>query len=249
MKKHFLFLYLTFFFLPCNSIFSKDIKVLLLVIASDNRPIFKELQKIWTSYMYSDPEHIEVYFIKGDPKLPVEYSFQENVLWTKTKEGYIPGVINKTIVAMEAILPKIKDFDYIIRTNLSTFFIFPRLLTFLETCPPKGVYGGFEIKKYGIVNGSCILMSPDIVEKLVQNKHFFLDNTSAIDDRLIGFFLKDKEIPIYPINRLDILTIDTWNKVKNNLPTDIFHLRIKSVDNLRLIDDINIHSQLIKMFY
>ena len=42
-----------------------NLKVLVLIITSDNLPVYPKLQKVWKSYMHSDPEHIEAYFIRG----------------------------------------------------------------------------------------------------------------------------------------------------------------------------------------
>ena len=110
-----------------------DVKVLVLIIANDT-PLYNELQKLWKSYMHLDRKHIEAYFIKADDRIEEPYEIRDDVLWIKTKDSLIPGVLNKTVLSFEAMLPRIKnEFDYIVRTNLSSFYIFPRLLNFLET--------------------------------------------------------------------------------------------------------------------
>ena len=80
-----------------------NLKVLVLIIASDQVPIYRELQEVWRSYMHSDPQHIEAYFIKGDPNLPSLYEIKEDVIWSRTEEGWSPGIINKTVLSLEAM--------------------------------------------------------------------------------------------------------------------------------------------------
>lgn len=43
----------------------KPIKLLVLIISSDNRPIYLEFEKLWRSYMHLNPEHVEAYFLKA----------------------------------------------------------------------------------------------------------------------------------------------------------------------------------------
>jgi hypothetical protein len=108
-----------------------NIKLLVLIIASEDLPVYVELQKIWRAYMHSFPANVDAYFIKGDPNLPTKYQFVDDVIWSQTVENLIPGLINKTVLSLEAMLPKLHQYDYVLRANLSSFFHFPRLLEFL----------------------------------------------------------------------------------------------------------------------
>lgn len=47
----------------------------------------------------------------------------------------IPGILNKTVKGLEFLQPCFSDFDYILRTNLSSFYVFPKLLNFLHQAP------------------------------------------------------------------------------------------------------------------
>ena len=123
----------------------RNLKILVLIIASDQVPLFEEFQKTWRAYMQEDPEHVEAYFIKGDPTLSQSYEIRGDTIWSRTEEGYVPesaGILNKTILSMKALLPKIRKSDYVLRTNLSSFFVFPRLLKFLEKLPSARCYCG-----------------------------------------------------------------------------------------------------------
>lgn len=226
----------------------KEIKVLVLIIASDNTPIYSALQNIWRSYMHNDPEHIEAYFIKGNPDLSSEYEIDGDVIWSRTVENIMPGIVNKTILSLEALLPRIKgEFDYVLRTNLSSFYIFPRLLTFLQTCPTRRLYcsGGHA----HFASGSGFLMSPDVVEMLVAHKDELMNDISGNDDVVIGNFLYQRGVFVTHHPRIDILNVGDWNSIKNYIPNDVFQLRVKNDDHVRLSNDLYIQHQLLRMFY
>src|SRR6478672_11271514 len=88
-------------------------KILVLIIASDDEPCYIELQRIWRSYMHQDLDHVETYFIKADPSLPFQSVIDGDVIWSQSSETIIPGIINKTIMSMELLLPRIKtEFNY-----------------------------------------------------------------------------------------------------------------------------------------
>lgn len=232
-----------------NNTKSGEVKILVLIIASDDQPVYPELQKIWRSYMHNDPEHVEAYFIRGNPDLPSMYQIDGDILWSRTSESIIPGIINKTILSLEAFLPRIqKEFDYVLRTNLSSFYVFPKLLDFLKTCPRKGFYCGSDIGHVTTIASGCgFLISPDIAELFVNNKHHFLNNTSNYDDVVIGYFLGYRRIPLIHHKRITFTNLEDWHTQKSNL--DGFHFRVKNPDHLRLSDDVFMQMQLLNIFY
>jgi hypothetical protein len=228
---------------------NNSIRVLVLIIASDDQPVYPELQKIWRAYMHNDPEHVEAYFIRGNPHLSSSYKVEGDILWTPTAESIKPGILNKTILSLEAFLPRIREeFDYILRTNLSSFYVFPKLLEFLKTCPRKNFYGGSDIGHISTIGSGCgFLISPDVAELLVRNKHHFLNNRSDYDDVIIGCFLGSRKIPLVHHKRITFTKLADWQRQRNNL--DAFHFRVKNPDHLRLRDDVYIQAQLLNIFY
>ena len=78
---------------------SDGIKVLILIAASDDLPIYREAYKIWRAYMHLDPDHVEAYFIKADPNMSAECQIQEDVIFCRTPGVLSPGVLNKTILS------------------------------------------------------------------------------------------------------------------------------------------------------
>jgi len=234
----------------CQLKSKKDIKVLVLIIASDDYPIYIELQKIWRSYMHYNPKQVKAYFMKADPNLAAMSMIENDTIWSKTSETLVPGIINKTIQSMETLLPQIKtEFDYVLRTNLSSFYAFDRLLEFLETLPRENVYCG---TCYGEVpngaSGSGYILSSDMVELLVDNKNYFY-NQLIPDDVLVANFFKSRNIPARHHERIDLMPLSVWHNNKYFIPYDIFQFRVKNEAHLRLTDDTYVHCQLAKKFY
>lgn len=230
---------------------SRNIKLLILILASDDYPVYCELQKIWRAYMHSDPENIEAYFIKADPNLPSDCLIDGDIVWLKCEECIKPGIINKTIMSFEHFLPRIgTEFTYVLRTNLSSFYILPRLLTKLKTYPRRSFYCSADSGTSYTGSGAGYILSPDLVELLVNNKHHFLDNTSWYDDGLVGEFLNEKGIRVQRHDRIEFHSLQEWYAKKNTIGNLIFQCRIKGPTwDIRLQEDIYIHKELLKQYY
>lgn len=239
------------------SLMAKETKILVLAIASDDKPYYEELQKVWRSYMNYDLEHVEAYFIKADPNLTSAYKIENNTIWIKGEETYIPGLGDKTVLAMEAMMPRMKEFDFVVRTNLSSFYVFPRLLEFVKTLPKTRCYHACENKiiqsdgkpyiPFG--SGAGLIFSPDMAELMVKNKQELLGST-LVDDVLFGWFFHNKKIPLIVATRMDILDMPTWLTWKNYVPNNQYHFRLKNnSEHRRLTHEVQIHREMANMFY
>ena len=102
----------------------KHYKAVILVLASDNSPIYQEFRKIYQRYLNECPD-VKVLLVYGAGTL---FERQEyDLVYDDIVENYYPGMITKTLRAMEHI-DQTYDYDFLIRTNLSTFWDFTRLL-------------------------------------------------------------------------------------------------------------------------
>lgn len=232
-------------------------KLLVLIIASDNHPAYIELQKIWRAYMHLDPQHVEAYFIKGDPNLPHDFEIKGDTIWSKTQECFVPGIVNKTVLSLEALRDRRMEFDFVLRTNLSSFLVFPRVLKFLETLPKTRCYcstilRGGDDGSIVFGSGAGFFLSRDLAELMVEKKHLiFLNNCLYPDDVLVGYFYQHERVQMLPLGapRLDFPTLDTWLTGKDRIPADVFHIRTKHPDHLRTTHEVYIQAQLLQMFY
>lgn len=225
----------------------------MLIIASDQFPVYKRLQQGWVSYMGTDPEHIEAYFVRGDPHLNVPFKIKDRTIWIRTEEGWPPhhpGIINKTILAMEAFAPRLSEFSYILRTNLSSFYVFPRLLAYVQSLPKTRCYSATPIHPgHSIGSGAGFLLSSDLACLLIDNKQEFLDRVGLEDDQLIGQFLNRQGVSLIAHPRCDFLDLESFYRQRETLPSDVFQFRVKTDDADRFVQDVFIHAALFKTFY
>jgi hypothetical protein len=240
-------------------------KILVLIIASDNHPAFLPLQEIWRSYMRVDPENIEAYFIKSDPNLASANELIGDTIFSKIEESYKPGILKKTILSMEFMVASGRKFDYVLRTNLSSFYVFPRLLEFVNTLPEKNCYSACpllpandipaEFRQVPFGWGAGFILSRDLVELMVHHKEELFQRSSEIpDDVLIGHFFHKRNVAIMPCSCHTFLTYDAWLKNKDQIPKNAFHFRAKSHYVYRKLEDVYrdelaILSELKKNFY
>lgn len=216
-------------------------KVLMLILASDNLPIYRELQSIWRKYMSSNPD-IDCYFYKGDPKLTVDSRLDNDTLWIKIDER-LDTVYEKTIKAFNYFSNRMKDYDFVCRPNLSSFFVFDKYLDYCSTLPKSQCVSAFVGIHDGISfpSGCGFTMSSDVVLNLLQDNPKYV----VMDDVTIGAWLMSKNITIIPARRFDF-TNDRTEALIYVPIKDIFHYRVKN-SNRNL--DILIHSQLLKIYY
>jgi hypothetical protein len=230
---------------------TNNIRLLVLVLASDGLPVYIAEQDLWRSYMHYNPDQVTSFFIKGNPNLPSRYSCDRDIIWSKTSEGHTPhsaGIINKTVISLEALEQQLDNFDYIVRTNMSSFFIFPRMLEYLDTLPRENVYCGILGENY--VSGAGIIISTDIAKLILRYKNELLNNTTFIDDVLIGKFMERHNISMTGYTgRVDIASLGEWHKVKNFISTKAFHFRLVNLFGRRNTDEVYVYKQLINMFY
>lgn len=243
----------------CGAQHQHGIKTLILVVASDDYPIYIELQKFWRLYMHSNPDHIEVWFVKSNPQLSSKIQVIGDTIWCQEPDGFCHdncGIIMKTLDAFEYFLPRIrKEFNYVMRTNLSTFCVFPRLLNYLKTLPSTRCYAGTDVGE--VASGTGMIMSPDVVGLLMSRKDDILNHLPdhCLDDVTIGKFLLSYGIQFIPHNfRIGIYSPRDWECIKNVFPSSCFQVHIKTEDTRpprpsRIASDSVIHEDLLKMFY
>jgi hypothetical protein len=165
-------------------------RILILIISSENLPIYKKEKELWRTYMTSHSD-IDAYFIES--KTGISKTYVENqTIYTNGEESY-EQLIHKTLDALEFCMPS--QYDYIIRTNLSTVWDFNTLYRYLQNCPKEGFYAGqygpYYNKKtlqywFHFVGGMGIIMSKDVAVLLLENRAI-TESFRDIDDVDIGY--------------------------------------------------------------
>jgi hypothetical protein len=143
-------------------------KIIVIIIAS-HAEHYDEMINIWKKYMNSH-NNITSFFIMNDENISEPIVIKENIIYVKAKEDFIPGILDKTIKSIEYCLNNF-EFDFIYRTNLSSFLVLEKFYEFIS----KNNY----IEYGGVINthdnflfasGSGFFMSKYICEYLIHNQ-------------------------------------------------------------------------------
>jgi len=179
-------------------------KIVNLVLYNDDVKYVKMrniLQKHYAKY-----QNVTTIFYKYDNSLQNDIELCGDILNIKGQETYIPGILEKTIVAIEYILKNVRDYDYIVRSNISSVIDFKLLCVELKHDAIE-FYGGTRFGK--ILPGSDVKIDPKYVHTpyasgtniilskkgsqiLIENKH--LIKKEVVDDIAIGVLFKDMNV-------------------------------------------------------
>lgn len=224
---------------------SNDPKVLLLVLASDNEPVFQRLQEIWRSYMHRFSPRISSFFFKERPEQGDLFMVEGDTLYIRMPLNGKFAPYEKTRLAFEFFTSRYDDFDFVFRTNLSSFIDFHKYLEQSVHWPRKrfcsavvGMHGGKTFP-----SGSGFTMSWDVVKLMAESRYL----EEFVDDVVIGRKLLEWGIPIVPALRHDACSLRQLCKPDERL--DVFHYRIKNLRGDRLALDVPVHLQLCKEVY
>ena len=163
-------------------------KIIILIIASggDGYDQFKEH---WRSYM-NKFSGVRSFFIYSDPTIVADMHVTNDSISHRSIESLRPGILYKTIAAM-SVCSELFKYDYIVRTNLSSFIHIPRLLMYLDAQRLYEYAGGHfnnlpdhpnKAYEHSIVNqyigqkldsrfiflhGACFILSKDLITRMM----------------------------------------------------------------------------------
>jgi len=218
---------------------SHHYKFIILIIDSDGEPCYIKNRTIMRTYLHSYPE-VKSFFIRMNDIQTDPVRLDGDVLSFRGTESFYPGILHKTLDAMKYCVDNY-SFDYILRTNLSSFWNLPRLLElslpvtdciFAPIC--KKYY--FMNSHYDFPSGCGFISSKDVVMKYIQKRDLFVDN--VWDDVSFGVFCKRMNIPLSESVKYDFCTdnsIITQNMVNTIVSHGYYHYRVK--DQTRIHDN------------
>jgi hypothetical protein len=218
----------------------KSMKLLVLVIASEDYP-YSEFLNVWQSRKYPDWITIRYTILKPDITNDIEQIGDS--IYVKGEESIIPGIWKKTRAAMKYCLEN-EEFDYLLRSNLSSFFRFDLLYKVLEQAARENVVGGVMMhnNQYGeFLSGSGYLMSRDIVEDFLEWPFEYPTELSVHDDIQSSYYFRYNDIPIIQWQ------LYYYSPGKELHDCNDFHLRFCSDRNNRNLD-IDGYKKAIELF-
>lgn len=175
--------------------------ILNLIIQNSKIPIYKSFYDILSPHYTKYSDFVDTYFIEFDDSIATNYIIKKDILLIKGCESFVPGLLWKTIDALQILINSPHHYDYIVRSNVSTVINFDVLKKKLFNNPQY--FGGkvFNLNmldpNYGIVDnryfgidfaqGTLIGFSSMLCDALLK-KRFNL-NFDLVDDVSIGVFV------------------------------------------------------------
>jgi hypothetical protein len=206
--------------------------IIFLIISSKNKGYYQKMKELTSMYMRKYPYNINFFFVEADPNIRPEMEIIGNDIFIKCKETYTPGIFIKTIKALKYINDNY-NYDYLIRTNASSFFNIKNMLNYLSNLPKEKYAIGFtlNIPKYGnFLHGTSIIITKDISYYLY--KYYNKNYLKIADDVLISLILKSQNIKLNILDesKIQFLIDDIYDESKpKNLEHDnILYYRIKN---------------------
>ena len=188
---------------------------------------YDSMKKMTSLYYKSFGEKVKTLYVRYDELNNGKQIQQINDdLIINGKESYIPGILNKTLDTFDYIISEnmLDDYDYCIRTNISTIVNYDVLEAELSNNPIEYYGGGRAMvlnwKACGMedeswfgtvfVQGTSIILSKEAVKLMYSQKDKF--HTEFIDDVAFAIFAKEHMPSSYPPQM-----------IKNGLFKDIPH--------------------------
>lgn len=153
---------------------------------------------------YLMTKNIKYYFYTYSESMDTDYQIDGDVIYIRGTETFLPGITEKTIKAFEICQQIGSEYDYLVRSNISSVINFDLLNQHINYSPPFEYGGNLLVLKWldpksGIIDnrykgicfmsGCCIILSKNIVKLIVDNKNNI--NYNLIDDVTIGHFIKN----------------------------------------------------------
>ncbi len=211
-------------------------KILIMVLSYDDGGLYtKFMQTQLETWDSIDVEDIKTYFYYGNCS---ENKICDNVIHLDISES-LENCTSKTLMSFEQIINL--DFDYLYRTNSSSYVDKRLIKTLVSDKPKKNFYAGhvgvFQNTRF--CSGSGYFLSKDLVELLLQNKNAL--DYELIDDVSFGNFLISNNIIPTNLDRFDVYQ-------PNDIPSNHFHYRFKTSDrnadihNMKILHTKKCHS-------
>lgn len=214
--------------------------VLILIISDDSLPHYRNNKDVWRSYMNSR-SNIHCYFIEFNPDESKVYPYIENnTIYFKGEESR-QNILIKTINSMEYFMNSGVQYDFIVRTNLSSVWDFDAFNQYLNKLSTKKIYAGsigpfynpdnFNVWFY-FVGGMGIIMSNDICKLIIENRKT-AESFKIIDDIDIGYAISHFNIPILSKEFLIVSSLADFEQKREIIKTrqEIFYRAKSSTEN------------------
>jgi hypothetical protein len=207
---------------------NKQYSFIFLIISSSDVPQYLQMKELSKMYYNLFNDTIKTFYIEFKNNLDVDIIEHEDHIYMKGVESIIPGILIKTKLALDYINTKY-NYNYVIRTNLSSFWDLNNLLKFKNFLPHRNLCCG-HLPFNSFISGTGIIMSSDVSNKITS----LIDTTTSNhDDVYISSLLYTCKYTIQSIENtgftIKYLIYDNNNEIPENA-NNILYYRIKNGD-------------------
>lgn len=213
-------------------------KILNLVLFSDDK-YYQEMYQITTEYNKKF-YNVKTIYYKFSLNIDNDFEMINDILYIKSDtDTFIPGILTKTISAFEYVdkYLNIDDYDYIIRSNISTIIDYKELVEKLYKNPIHFYGGGcvhnLQVTGFGIVDrtwfgtlfasGTSIIMTKQCLKFIINNKNKL--RYDIIDDVAIGILIREYAQDIVATSLNSLYTVPLYVR-DNNFYYDVMKQNI-----------------------
>ena len=132
----------------------------------------------------------------------------------------------KTVGALRHVL-QAHQFDFLFRTNTSSYVFLPLLQRFVQSAPDQACYAGFlgQTPQMTFVGGAGILLSRDMVAFAAQDPAWDWD---LMDDLALALSIARAGVDPRPLPRIDLRSPDRVTSVPTEQWLTCFHVRCQA---------------------
>lgn len=161
-------------------------RAVILVLSSHHNALVRNCRRVWKAYMHLNPR-VKVFFVYGSSGASLQQEAHD-LIYPDIEENYNPGMLLKTVAAMETIHASNFTYDFLVRTNIGTFWDLDALLEHLDELPTSLCYSGHGPHGDGTyLSGVDTIVNRDMVTAMITAKASLRYHDVA-EDQAMGFF-------------------------------------------------------------
>lgn len=207
---------------------------------------YENMQKLLSNYYKKFNNKIFTYFVKYDNNIKKNYGtnyyIENDIIYIDGEETFIPGILEKTLLAIKYL--NISEYDYFVRSNVSTIIEFDKLINYLES-NPIDYYGSgklFDLQCAGwngvkdsswfgtlFASGTSIIFTKKAIDDIMNNTN--LVRMDIIDDVSLGIFVREHKKNVVPkeIDKDYYCDVPLFVKDKDSINKFIEYIKNKNI--------------------
>lgn len=235
-------------------------KLLVLVIAGGAKSVYYPQRSLWRLVAeHVRPMGVHVYLVARSPNVhrptvqgttilfPDDPGVPEDERYktTRFERISVDFLVETLAYVLDSPLPG-RDAPHILRTNLSSFWRFDRLLQWLEPKGTRNYSAGVQgvIGGRPFLSGAGMVLSHDVAALIVRQSHAL--DTSQIDDVAVSAVLSANRVTMDAMTRCDDFA-EAVPELPHKFAGDVYHWRMKAPD--APMQDVAIWASLYLTFY